>query len=229
MDTGTFDLDGLLKAAREAQALGTRLRSMHHALGEYEGRDAKRVITAVVGRTGTLERLEVADSWRSRLAVADFPAAVADAVAAAQEAFGEAFGEVLSQAADAPPAPTLPASEPSWNPLAIDPYVLFSGGEDVTVERLTRLTRRLDELAEELQSQLDEADQAPGEFLGMGERGMVEIRLDCTGGLLGIDVDQSWLGKCPRWMLLEELASALASARGSVPEKPNFLAAKVDW
>lgn len=216
MDTGTFDLDGALKAARDAQALGARLRSMHRYLGEYEGRDAKRVVTAVVGPTGALERLEVADSWRPRVDPADLPAAIAQAVAAAEAAHGEAFGDALTRAFDAQGSAAAVDDESPFRPLGLDPSELFTSDLEEAWARLARLAV----LAEEAVAAADAAARnedpgSPGDALGIGERGMVEIRLRPGGGLAGCEIDLSWLGRCPHWMLMAELASALAGAHRS--------------
>lgn len=213
MDTGTFDLDGALRAARDAQALGARLRSMHRSLGEYEGRDPKRVITAVVDPTGTLERLEVAESWRTRLAPSDFPHAVVEAAAMADEAYAKAFGDALTEAFDSSSAVD---AEPAFRPLGLDPSEFFTSDLDVAMDRLTRLAALADEAVAAAEAAARTEDPAPpGDALGLGERGMVELRLHPGGGLAGCEIDLSWLGRCPHWMLCEELTDALAGARRS--------------
>ncbi|MBM7790396.1 hypothetical protein [Tenggerimyces flavus] len=214
MDTGTFDFDGPLRAAREAQALGARLRSMPRYLGEYEGRDANRVVTAVVGPTGALERVEVADSWRTRLDPVDFPAAVAAAAAAAEEAHSEAYGDALTRAFDSPGSAS--ADDAAFRTLGLDPSELFTSDLDLAMDRL----RRLAALADEAVAAADAAARTenpgpPGDALGIGERGMVELRLHPGGGLAGCEIDLSWLGRCPHWMLADELATALAGAHRS--------------
>lgn len=188
----------------------------------FTGGDAAGAVTATVDGDGRVCAVTVARGWRGRVGPTGLSAAVRDAVRAATTARLGAWGSVagIDNKTDADPAADLARRLAA----ATDGVTMdVARGREVLREILSMLTT-IDESLDELSTELRPGAQPV--FTGRSGAGHVTTRVDGSGTVVDVVLDQRWLRGAAETGIARELGEAFESAyRSAAAHSPRSLIA----
>ncbi|MCW2845710.1 MAG: hypothetical protein JWN22_3626 [Nocardioides sp.] len=188
------------------------------ALVPTQASDEHRTVELRLDADGGLEWVRVHESWRTHYDVTSLAGAV-------MEAYGVAAGErarVWSEAAideDRPPTRARPAART----LAVTDELseaLQARGNSLDPSVLTALGELLDDLERGFdQAMADVEDRLTSPTAGHSTSGHVTARVVGDGQLVGVEMDERWLGSAHSFNIGRETTEAVADARRRIAER----------
>ncbi|NJC68555.1 hypothetical protein HC031_02275 [Planosporangium thailandense] len=231
--------DELARLRDEAGDTVRLLAAAHQPDARFTAGDATGAVTVAVDGDGRIRAVTVNGGWRGRVGATGLADAVRDAVRAAGTARLRAWSAAV-EAGAGPPGADAGAGPPGAD-LATDADtarvfarrlaeatdgvpVDAARGCEVLREILSMLTA-IDESLDELSTHLRLGAERVS--TGRSGAGHVEVRIDGSGALVAVDVDQRWLRDAAETRIARELGEAFESAYGAAAaHSPRSLIAR---